>query len=435
MNNSNDFWIPVKNTKINIHNIEKPKFNKYNKSKQHDDNITKYKIPIKIWALSDNSLEEMILLYNKYKRNWENDANMLNNIRFIINELSRGWRFDVLNYLRLNNNLFSNKNNYIQKGITPYHNLVWPSGLQIEKMNNDSIEQIKKTFLELQKYGFNVFSSNKNVEYEELFLGALYAPDNLMPEMYKNILYEYFTEEWTNFDYIQNFLNGILNICYKNNIVCDKILFLLNKYNYDATFKIFNWILSMELPESKTIKNNIDITNLVECICKNPENNTDFYKYISKYDIKEIRKNFLRIIFKNYKKWINEWVLIKCDNDITENEYYNNYLNQSYCNLLNLWGIFYSKKIMKNNIIKCVNIILKSNIKYKIIAILYFIENANFDLANLKSREFDLLTNLIKNHFINGKVSIKTHFKTTFCKLLNKFDVSNEEIINFIKLN
>jgi hypothetical protein len=160
-------WRPSKN--INLRKITL-NFNNLNISSDSNisneiiNNIKSDPIPLQIkkWASSDKNVDEMIFNYNKKQKIWEKPTFFINNIRLIIDELSKNWRYDVLNYLRLNNPSYSNKNNYIHTGASPFHKLVWPSKFQAAKMNDTSIDNIKKTFFELQYYGFNVFLSNKN---------------------------------------------------------------------------------------------------------------------------------------------------------------------------------------------------------------------------------------------------------------------------------
>jgi hypothetical protein len=393
---------------------------------------------MKKWATSKANLKEMMENYNFNKRNWEHPNFIQKNVNTIIEELARSWRYDVLNELKKTNAHFRNSSTYMYKNLTPYHKLVWPHENDAKQMDKDSIYNMKMTFLSLINMGFNMFEINKQYEDEnEIFIGALIADSSpirkYQPE-YMDILYDYFTESWSNFTFIQTLLNNVLNKSYTNPTkVNDKILYIIHKYKDDSIKKICEYIFAMQHSSSQGKKNE-HVIRVCESILLTPSSSENYYRYLSKYNLDEIRKTFVKSIIKNYVSWADKFV--NDINDIEEVEK-EQYKYQCYSNTMIVLGTFYSENICRSEIIQEFTSFINLDIKCICKSSLFFFDNSNVDLKNLSTEEKKIISEYLNKFFLpKGNVASKINIKNTFNKLLgyeekNTKDITNE-ILSFV---
>lgn len=429
-NSNNSGTVPNIENNIQMISTPKPRIQR----NPEDQPIVK----MKRWAHSKQSVEKMIEFYNANKRNWEHPNFIQKNINVIFEELARAWRHDVIKELKRTNSNFRDSSTYLFKKRGPLHTGVWPDEEDAKAMTEDSVYQLKMTILTLVGMGFNMFEINKQYEDEnETFIGALIADSNPIrihkPE-YANQLYEYFTESWSNFSSIQNLLNFILNNSFKNPArVNDKILYIIHKYQEPAIKKICEYIFAMQHSSTQGKKNE-NVIRVCESILLTPSESENYYRYLSKHNMNEIRENFIKSVIKNYIKWSDSFINDIKDIDNSEKEQYK---YQCHSNIMIMFGVFYSKKICVNEIMTELEKYVDTDNKNVCKTILFLIENSNIDLKNMSDLENKFISEYLKKFFsATSSVNNRINIKNTFNKLLgyeenNTKDI-NEEINSFI---
>jgi hypothetical protein len=199
---------------------------------------------------------------------------------------------------------------------------------------------------------------------------------------------------------------------------------MIHKHPEIITHKIFHYLLEME-PNS--LKQNIVVTNFIKALLANPSINYDYTMYLNSLDINSIRYNFVRIVISNYKEWIGNFILKRSDGS-TDDEYYDNYLKQSFTNLAIMFGELYKKNILKDEIINSMIEWSELNMKNKIEACMLFLINGKVDIANLSKQEAQLIKNVIPDNLKKVKISVRseltTYFETMFQRNITMDEIS-----------
>ncbi len=411
---------------------------------------------IREWAASKKTVSEMIQIYDGHKSIWERPRFLQDNLNRMIEELSRSRRGDVLLKLMEVNPLFYEKLRYLHKGVSPYHKLVWPYDKQGKNFNEKYYVDLINTFKTLISMGFDVFMDNKNIENEyETFIGALIKPNNLINDEYKTKLYNYFTEESTDYEFNETIVTNILNKCNnkttlnnnnfdtKFNHVNDKILFVIQKFGIDyfdqnnnqnnnqnitSIQAIFNFCCTMLVEPTK--RNNKWVENVCLAILSNPRPKQDFYDYLNKRDINEIKNKFIEILISNYESWIDTYVenFIKYKNEQEEldEEDFNKEVKKSiintYSNLMIMFATFYTKSYKKEEIINTVkdiieNILVQYNVsdEERIIIATYFIQNSSINITNLSVNEKQFFKYIVNSFYRSEKKFLKAKTQISIC--------------------
>lgn len=437
-------WVPASKLKKvkNISGGSRSEVNQTNSDSKSSVKVSRHpksydELPIikmRRWASSKKPLNEMMEIYNSNKRNWEHPNFIQKNINTIIEELARAWRHDVLNELKKTNPNYRNSSYYMYKGLTPYHKLVWPFEEEAENMNEDSIYNLKLTFLALIGMGFNMFLINKQYEDEnEIFIGALIAdssPIRAKKPEYVDILYEYFTETWTNFTFIQTLLSNVLNRSFNDpSKVNDKILYIIHKYKEQAVQKICEYIFNMQHSTTQGKKNEY-VIKVCESILLTPSSMENYHRYLMKYNLNEIRESFVKSVIKNFQFWSVKFISGIEDIDEEEKEQYK---YQCYSNIMIVFGVFYSNRICKDEILLEINNFINTDNKCTNKSVLFFLENSSIDLKNMTNSEKIFVSNYIKKFFSpKANVLTKINIKNTFNKLLGYGETNTEDITDEI---
>jgi hypothetical protein len=430
-------------------------------------------VQIREWAASKNPVSKMIQIYDDHKSIWERPRFVQDNLNRILEELSRSRRWDVLMKLMEVNPLFYENLRYLHKGVSPYHKLVWPFDKQGINFNETYYNELIKTFHTLISMGFDVFMDNLNVENEyETFIGALIKPKNPINPEYKTKLYNYFTEECKDYEFNETVVTNILNKCNnkttlnnnnfetKFNHINDKILFVIQKFGIDfyannlnnqvintnddsnnsdsidenkiesisSIQAIFNFCCTMLVEPTK--RTNKWVENVCLAILSNPRPKQDFYDYLNKRDINEIKNKFIEILISNCEKWIDTYVKnfmkYKNEQEDISDEDFEKQVKQSiintYSNLMIMFATFYSKSYKKNEIINTIqniieNILVQYNLsnEERVIIATYFIQNSSININNLSNDEKQLFKYLVNNFYKSEKKFLKAKIQISIC--------------------
>jgi len=402
-------------------------------------------LEIKNWASSLNKIEIMIVNYNKIKSKWESVSNISNYVKIVIEYLCKYVRFDMLEYLRVNNPIFTNNLNFSEE-FYPFHELVWLNESTYQKFIkskffNKNTNEIKLTFHVLIKMGLDkyIFSyKNYTKDYDENlednkkknnfkknkyenFLMSLIHKNNKIDSVSKNELYNYFVHKWDNLYLLQDFINRIIN---ESNFELQQhyyndVIYFIDKYD-DKAIKIIVLTLS-ELIDSSDInkKNSCKIYEFIFGICVEPINS--IYEKINKlkYYI-NFKNNIVNIILNNYISWIENKVYedyVKL-NDSSQNILINELISKYYNNIMRIFGYFYTLDINKENIISNLNFIIESSIENIEISLLFFIQCAELDIKNLDSKETKFIKDYLKK-FYKSNLKNKIYIKKTFDDITN----------------
>ncbi len=336
-----------------------------NKFKYSSDHPT---TQIRDWANSKLEVSVMMAEFNARKSIWERPRFLQENTNKMLEELSRCRRWDVLIKLMEDKNMFSDRINYLHKGESPFHKLIWPHHRQGENFDKTYCRELIRTFRILISMGFDVFMNNLDRDNEyETFIGALIKPKNPINAEYKSKLYNYFTEECKHYEFNDTVVTNLLNKCNnkitannnnletKFNHINDKILFIIQKFGIDyennkqeksntesntesnsdsntdsntefdlekdldlkkesdipvqtisSIQSIFNFCCNMSVEPIK--RTNTWVQNVCLAILSNPNPGQDFYTYLAKRDINKIKIKFIKSIISNYESWIDKWV-------------------------------------------------------------------------------------------------------------------------------
>ncbi len=417
-------------SKIEYNNAQNNQTNSNVKPKVQRNPEDQPLVKMKRWAHSKQPVDKMMEYYNANKRNWEHPNFIQKNINVIFEELARAWRHDVIKELKKTNSNFRDSSTYLFKKRGPLHTGVWPDEEEAKAMTDDSVYQLKMTILTLVGMGFNMFETNKQYEDEnETFIGALIAdssPIRIHKPEYASHLYEYFTESWSNFSSIQNLLNFILNNSFKNpGRVNDKILYIIHKYQEPAIKKICEYIFTMQHSSTQGKKNE-NVIRVCESILLSPSKMENYYKYLEKHNMDEIRESFIQTVIKNYIKWSDSFVNDIKDIDSSEKEQYK---YQCTSNIMIILGIFYSKNICKKEIISEIENFINIDNKNICKSTLFFIENSNIDLKNMSDSEKKFISDYLKKFFsANTSANNRINIKNTFNKLLGYEENNTKDI-------
>ncbi len=391
------------------------------------------KIQIKAWGDSQSPLSEMIRLHNTVKRHWENPKFINVNFTNIIDYLAKNWRGDVLKYLRENNINFKDSKKYIQNGPSPFHKSSYPSSSLITKFNENPtmmISNFKNTFIELINYRFNIFAvNNKDTSVEdETFVRALFIRNSVIPEEAKEPIYKFYTEEWDNFDYMKDYFHWILNLLNsdtKITFACDKVLYFISRYPEKGIPTIINWILTLSINGKR---NNI-IDNFVNSLMRAPADEYDYYMYLQKFNLDDIRHTFINSVVTNYHNFIDMRLKKISGPSYTEDA---PEFNKCYVRVMLLLGSFYSINFAKDQIIDCVVNFLSTENKYKIDASAVFLERSGINLTSLSSAEQTFVNALVPDNLKKIKATSRINLQESFEKVLGR-STTIDEIISFKK--
>lgn len=394
-------------------NLSKSKENGFNKS---------IKIELKILCDLKENAETILRLYNEKIDIYEKPAFIEKNVITIIERLAKNWRHDVIKLLRERNPNFGKKKIYtIQAGTaTPFHRLVWPNEDICKNLNDETILKAFETFKELLKCGFRLFDFNDTIAKKETFLKCLqYGEDAGHPITLENRLkiYDMFTEEIDMYDDLEKSLGYTLFQATNKNsdFACDKVLYFIHKYPEQVIKKILEWIISGQLSG----KNNQNVTGMINCILSDPIVKSDYYHYLLKYDINEIRKNFILTILSNDFNWIESYIE-------TKNGFA--YRQDAYSNLMILYGILYFYSYEKDLIINKLITFLDNQNDAKIFPIICFIEHSKINLKELDENEKKLLKKFINETIKNEEKMNQVKAIIEISKILNDNDLDFDKL-------
>ncbi len=389
---------------------------------------------IRNWCESNLNTEEMMKKYEEIKHIVENPKFITKNITCVFDRLAQNWRHDVLRELRTKNKLFENNYNYHKKDGTPFNNLMFPSKIILNNLSEENIENLYKTFDELVKFKFNIFSFNqKEITNETFLMCVLYSGDKaLLPQDIRTKAYEYFTNTFDSYEYYDSvIINFILGSNQFIDFISDKLLYLLAKYPNQSSSKIFEWVFKME--PNKQTKVNIDISNVIKAIMTNPQSDKDYYPYLETKNLNQIRNNFLDIIISNDLIWYNNWIEHKTTNlfgEKLDDLVINGYKDQGLSNLMLVYGEFYSYKVNQEKIIKRVCEILDESTN-TLVQTLYFIKYSKIDLKNLNSNEKEFITKFV-SLLTNIKLDARVQICNIFAESLGVKKITINEIISLV---
>lgn len=448
ISNKNDITLTNSNQITNFNEniiLSSPK--KLNKNKVINENCLN--LEIKNWASSFNKLDIMIDNYNKTKSRWENSS-ISTYVKIVIEYLCKYVRYDMLEYLRVNNPLFSNLN--FSEDFYPFHELVWLNEPTYQKFTkskffNKNTNEIKLTFHVLIKMGLDKYIlsyknytkdcdvnsenlednnkknylSTKNKKKYENFLMTLVHKYNKVDSVSKNELYNYFVHKWDNLYLLQDFINRIIN---ESNLELQQhyfndVIYFIDKYD-DKAIKIIVLTLS-ELIDSSDInkKNSSKIYEFIFGICVEPSQS--IYEKINKlkYYI-TFKNNIVNIILNNYISWIENKVYedyVKL-NDSSQNILLDELISKYFNNVMRILGYFYKLDINKENIISNLNFLIESSIENIEISLLFFIQCSELDIKNLDFKETKFIKDYL-NKFYKSNIKNKIYIKKTFYDLTN----------------
>ena len=385
-----------------------------------NNNAVRYQI--KMWSCFNLNTTDMILIYSHFKNKWLLPNYIITNKTNIIKDLSKNYRYDILD------ELIKIDTNYIidlvelKKGFTPLHCAVWTDN----KNFNVSIEIIIKTIdILLTKYKIRIFTTcnfdetDKLKDYKnETILGAIYEQNNVMPIEIKNQIYDYLTQYpkyelfITEFQHYINKLTENLEQKIKN-----KFLFILMEYKEHSIKLIFSNLFKITLNLKIEISHKIKLLVNLMLSDKN-----DFDIELNRYFAVK------NIDFSVFKQQIIDYCICNCDlyvkNELTDNENVDKY----YFIVFSIFGIMY--KYSKKNIYNKIKS-YKNEIWY-FKAVLYFIVYSDVDLNNLCNYEKKFVSNLIKNNYTKSSMLNKITFENAFSLKLNIKNVNEKKINEFI---
>jgi len=427
-------WKSTKCTDLNLPFIDKYKRPFKQKKKIQNENYSNFsklnesgfnksiKIELKILCDLKENAEIILRLYNEKKEIYEKPAFIEKNVITIIERLAKNWRYDVIKLFREKNSNFGKKKIYtIQAGIaTPFHRLVWPNEDICKNLNDETILKAFETFKELLKCGFRLFDFNDTIAKKETFLKCLqYGEDAGHPINLENRLkiYDMFTEKIDMFDDLEKSLGySLFQATNKNSdFACDKVLYFIHKYPEQVIKKILEWIISGQLSG----KNNQNVTGMINCVLSDPIFKSDYYHYLLKYDINEIRQNFILTILSNDFNWIESYIDTK--NGLA-------YRQDAYSNLMILYGVLYSHSYQKNLIINKLITFLDYQNEAKIFPIICFIEHSKINLKELDENENKLLKKFTSETVKNSEKMNQVKAIIEISKILNDNDLNFDKL-------
>ncbi len=406
-NRSNKFNKDIVNSSTNYITVDiENNQAKYNSKPRpvriNDPNALKPKDSIKLWAKSGKKTDEMIAYYMSNKDIWERRDFVEDNLTLMVDELSKYWRHDVLEKLKEKSSYFHNcESHYNYEKLTPYHKLVWPSDKVGPKIDDDKIFEIKRTFYELVKMGFRMFKVNKKFpELNEIFLGALYGSRNSISNHYKDILYEFFTETFTNLPYFLNYqLTDVLNVSKLNPTqVNDKVLYLVHKYKDSIIKPIAYNMFDLGVCEDKNNGGREYIRNICKAVILTPSSSENYYKYLSKYNIEEIKTYFISTFISSYSKWIKDSLEPKNCNSVLQQT---TYLKSAYSNAVIVLAVFYKNNYLRDEIIEHMISFLDQDIIKIPTHVKYFFEESNMDFNSMSESEKKFVLKFIDMYYTN----------------------------------
>ncbi len=406
------------NTNTNINRSSSSNFNSNFNAKPKPIRVD---YMIRDWCGSNVSTEEMCKDYEKIRNLVENTSDSVKyqqNINCVFDRLAQAWRYDVLDIFKnsksyeiYNNHTMYKKNN--GEG-TPFHYLMFPIKSIYQNINDDRFEDLKKIFNTLIDYKFNIFKLRQVEETNETFLMTIIhnGEHAVIPEDFRIRFYKYITETFYNPDYFMLYLPFILNFGSDRNFIPDKIMYILQRYPEQGTKNLF------EIMMSKTLKNkkSMDIENICDYIMSNPVEGMDYYDYLKKYNIDELRNNFIESLLTNSEIMINNYIEKK---SIESNS---NKIKQEdiYSKLMMVYGKFYSYGIKKDLILQKVVELIKSDLINASNPIECFIEHNKINLNNLSNEEKEFLK-IFFDKFNNSNNTTKTSILNMISHLSNKF--------------
>jgi hypothetical protein len=372
-----------------------------------NNNAVRYQI--KMWSCFNLNTNDMINIYNHFKNKWLLQNYIITNKTNIIKDLSKNYRYDVLEELIKNDLDYIIDLVELKKGFTPLHCAVWTD----DKNFNVNIKTIIKTIdILLTKYKIRIFTTcnfdetDKLKDYKnETILGAIYEQNNTMPIEIKNQIYDYLTQ-YPKYELFiiefQHYINKLTENLEQK--IKNKFLFILMEYKEHSVKLIFSNLFKI------TLNLKIEISHKIKF-------DTELNRY---FTVKNID-------FSNFKQEIINHCICNCDlyvnNELTDNENSDKY----YFIVFSIFGIMY--KYSKKNIYNKIKTYKTETWYFK--AVLYFIVYSELDLYNLCNYEKKFISNLIKNYYVKSTMLNKITFENAFSLKLNIKNVNEKKINEF----
>lgn len=390
-----------------------------NSEKSQTDSV---RFQIIVWGDLTHSADLMYDLYLQNKHIYESARFVDKNVITIFERLAKNWRYDVIKILREKEpNFRKTKIHTIESGaVTPFHRLVWPTEQVYSQINDENIINAYKTFVELLKCGFKLFSINDTITKQETFLKTLLYKDkdHTFPLYFRLKIYDMFTKDIGDelYEEIDSSFGIVLNQASSNPLFCcDKILYFLHKFPEKGARKIITWMCSYTPSNRKSSS----INGIVNSLKTNPDDNSDYKHYLDNYDINEIRNNFIQnVILKDFQ-WVEAYILGK--NGI-------NYRRDAYSNLMILYANLYSISSQKDTIVNKIIQFLDYDNPIKVVPGLCFIENSGIDVKNPNDLEKQLLKKFTSETIQNADSMSKQVGIIAFSKLLKNNELEDEQI-------
>jgi hypothetical protein len=434
----------IENTKI-IKKTDSRKISEETESNKISEEISSYikstNIKIRNWSKLNDSLNNMILKYNYMKKLIESKEYFSKNKQIIIENLAKYRRYDVLEYLRINNNytkkIYGENNNY-----NAINSLFWYNTEErAAEINDNIIKDIKLTFNELINYNFTFYSKIeiKKKLINETFLKTLVDPENKMSSEYKDILYDYIMFEYDNEIFWNNLIKNILNKLVSTNFFKQLAYTLMLKFNEFFITELFKQLIDYKVPSKFTEIDKFSVNIYLDIIfsevppvyiCEN--NNcelSEFDKFYSRYDLGSYPYKNLNIILKIYNKIIEDKIIKQKNlgnNDIDE------LVSKMNCMYNYILGYAYQKNIQKDKILEILEKKLNNKPDLEIFGMKGFLFGSKLSFDNMDLSESIFVSNFI-NRF-NNTSNIKP-ILYYICEYLNQKELSSEFIENLLNPN
>ncbi len=405
---------------------------------------------IKNWASLPVKLDKLIEEFKKNRNRWENNINRIGNMKNIICSLSKYCRYDMLEYLRIKCPIYTEKLNFYED-FYPFHELVWMNfTLQenIRKKTNHiekNVKNIKLTFEELVKFGFDIFifshretNNKEDLVESENYLTCLMHQHNKLSLESKKELYTYFVKEWDNLHLVNTLVRKMLNSTTKE---MDKyipdLIYFIKKYNKDALEKIIITLCDEVNLENNINSNSSRLYNIIFGLCSEIKDNiyTESYPIVN---YSNFRKDLVNRIVKSYSQWIFDkiyanylTVSINSKNMYDQDVYINNLVSRYYKTVMKILGYFYQNNISKENILTNLKGLIGSKIEGIDISLLCFLSSSNINPSKTSGIEHTFVSSYLIEYYTKSSLKIKIYIRKTLEDLAGS-SLTTEQIDNII---
>ncbi len=421
--------------------LDTTNLNKSTKSiKNNEPHYTKENIIFKIkdWSSSNYNTYKMIEIYNKNKKTWEEEDVLEYSIKSIVCYLTKYCRYDVLNYLRINNKIYTN-DKYFEGDFFPFHELVWLGKSQILKQKKSynllypkNMDNIIKTFNELLSYGFGniLFDCKIYQNKKENFINAIFPKNNQLKFEQKKELQEYFVNTWSDVNICLLSFDNLINQVFKNKISDNQeFIFIINKFSSVMVKKILFWLFD-NINIDKVLEDDKKIINLVQILTYKIDKQNHLFNCQDNID--DYCMSNINLILENYKNWIFDYIYAKhnitINNDIIEKDTTN-----CYNIIYSIFGKLYNYNLRKTKIIQEINnnlsVFFDINHDNITIVVLNFISNSKINLEKMDLSEKKLITDFITLYFRQGNMARKIYIKDTIINIAKNKEIFEDLLL------